>query len=212
MPDILRPLHLPDQTRAKSRRQQGEVSAGSDGETVKKSGPSILSVWVSKIPWKRYFFHLPTLILGLVSYAAAIFILTTVEPRSIQHLWLPNSYAPLLIAAGLGHLCVFGFLLLSTRRGILMSSVLTLILFLRLQQVFTMEMGGFIVGGALAVEFFCLSILWIWRKLGLGRRWAQRRVASTAEVPLPKPTTEDTPPPQPHRRHGRQRKHHFFGK
>lgn len=83
----------------------------------------------------RYLKHLPTLLIGLIFSAVVYLIITRVEPSSIRHVILPNSYLPLLLAVFLACFFIFSFVLLNTRRGFFSALIVMIVLFLRVQQV-----------------------------------------------------------------------------
>lgn len=81
--------------------------------------------------------HAHLLILACFGYAAIIYILLRVSPATIQNVVIPNSYLPLLIFFFLANVAFFSFLLRNFRRGVVVSCVLTIYVFLRLQQLLT---------------------------------------------------------------------------
>lgn len=83
----------------------------------------------------RYLRHLPTLIMSLPFGALVYYLLTRVRPDAIAHIGLPNSYLPLLIPFFFFTFWFFSFIFLKARRGLLISIILTLYLFFRLNQV-----------------------------------------------------------------------------
>ncbi len=177
------------------------------------------------IPLQEYVKHLPILTAGLAGYAGVFFILNFVEPNSIQNVWIPNTYTPLILAAALGHFCVFSFLFLSTRRGFLVSLFLSILLFLRLQDVLTWTITWWV-----GVLILCLEVLFFLGEKLLTRLQPQmsrfhmpnmpqcrRKGKDRTELPSDlvdsvqlKPIEKARKPTT--RRHGRKRKYHFFGK
>ncbi len=75
------------------------------------------------------------LAISLLFAAIVLGILTQVAPSRIRDVILPNSYLPLLVPTFLSLFFGCSFVLLNTRRGLLVSSFLTALLFLRLQRV-----------------------------------------------------------------------------
>jgi hypothetical protein len=88
---------------------------------------------------KKIFFahakHLPAFFLSLPFYGAAFYIFTRIQPNLIRHWLIPNSYLPLLVVMLIANTFLFGFLFLNTRRGLVVSLLLTVLLFLKLQLV-----------------------------------------------------------------------------
>ena len=86
--------------------------------------------------WIKYIRTAPFGLLGVISCAALVFILAKIPPTQIANMPLPNTYAPLLLAAFFTSFCTSGYLLQSVKKGLFIALVLTLLLFLRLQHVF----------------------------------------------------------------------------
>jgi hypothetical protein len=221
MSSILKPLQLdespPVAERARSRRTP---------ETTRIARPRLSVPAFSRIPVKEYVVHLPILVIGLGLYLALVSVLNTVPPAALRNIWVQNSYAPFLLLAGTAHFCLFSYLFLSTRRGFLASLFLTIITFLKLQQVLTNQLIWWALGLVITLEvvFFLIKKIFSlltakftfngmhslpqlprWRnKTGKGLQLPPDLV-TTPESTLPKPQ-------KPNRRLGRKRKHHFFGK
>lgn len=124
-------------TRAASRLKFKSKSSSKKTRLPKQSkhsanAPLIKSLFRLLI---RYLRHLPTLLIGLIFSAVVYLIVTRVEPSSIKHAPLPNSYLPLLLAVFLACFFIFSFVLLNTRRGFFLALIVMIILFLRVQQV-----------------------------------------------------------------------------
>lgn len=84
---------------------------------------------------KQYFSHLPTLAMaGIFAYLTSL-LMHQVHPSQVKHFILPNSYLPLLILVFITTFFLVSWMLLNTRRGFLAALALSLILFLRVQQV-----------------------------------------------------------------------------
>jgi hypothetical protein len=98
--------------------------------------------------------HVHLFLLAVIGYSGIAFILLRIQPSSIQHIFLPNSYSPLLFLFFVSTFFLSSFLLNNTRRGLLISFVLTLYLFLRLQQLLTFPLG---VG--IAIPFLLYELL-----------------------------------------------------
>lgn len=84
---------------------------------------------------KRFWQQLPTLMMAAPFLGASYYILTSIHPYQIKNFLAPNSYLPLLASTFLGSFFLLSFLFLSTRRGFLLSLMLNLVLFFKLQQV-----------------------------------------------------------------------------
>lgn len=84
---------------------------------------------------KKYLKHLPTLILGLIFSASTYLILTRIEPNQIKNFLLPNSYLPFLISLFMASFFLISYLFLSIRTGLILSSPLIIMAFLKLQNV-----------------------------------------------------------------------------
>jgi len=97
---------------------------------------------------KRYFLHLPILVLGIVGYFLTGFVFLYLEPVSIRDVLVTNTYLPLLILVGLSNFFFFSYLFLNSRRGFVISLLSIVLLFLRLQQVlsFPLIIGLIVVG------------------------------------------------------------------
>ncbi len=165
------------------------------------------------IPWKEYLFHLPVLLLGVTSYGVVIFIFGWVEPSSIQNLWVANSYAPLLLTVAVGTFLCSSYFFLNSRRGLLLSAGFTAILFLKLQQVLTGSLVLIIVGIIFGIEGLCILLTKVFVQLK-----PHVHLPNFLAIPLVKSKhrtmeADFAEPPEPHPpKHGRKRKHHFFGK
>ncbi|OGJ22235.1 MAG: hypothetical protein A3J60_02305 [Candidatus Pacebacteria bacterium RIFCSPHIGHO2_02_FULL_46_9] len=92
---------------------------------------------IQKPFWSRsYVRTAPFGLLGLMCSGGLYFLLTTIRPVEIADLPLPNTYGPLLGLYFLTCFFLLGYLLKSTRRGMLLAMASTLILFLHLQSIF----------------------------------------------------------------------------
>lgn len=104
---------------------------------------------------QQYLKHLPTFFLGLIFSASTYLILTKISPTIIQHFILPNTYLPFLFSATLSVFFLFSFFLLNTRRGLLISILFAIFLFLRLQQTLLQPLSIFII----IIPFFVIEII-----------------------------------------------------
>jgi len=84
---------------------------------------------------KLYLTHWPTLIIGLCFTFITYNIFKHVYPLSIKHFVLPNSYLPLLLSLFLSCFFCLSFIFLNTRRGFLISLVILILIFFKLQAV-----------------------------------------------------------------------------
>lgn len=92
---------------------------------------------------KRYFKHIPLLILSLPFYLLINYILHNVYPQDIANILIYNSYLCLLVPFFIANGFLISYFLLNSKRGFDISLFLTLILFLRLQH-FIFEYWWFI--------------------------------------------------------------------
>lgn len=79
--------------------------------------------------------YIPFLVIGAPFAFYTFFILTSVSPKAIQNVILENTYLPLLITFFGATFFIFSFICLKSRRGFLLASCTTLLLFLKLQGV-----------------------------------------------------------------------------
>lgn len=229
MPSILRPLQLdaspPDSpVLAKSRRKADHSTQKIVPADQLVRRLSIPDLPFQKLPLKEYVLHLPILLIGLAIYAAVLFVLNAVPPRQLQNVWIPNSYAPFLLLVGVGHFCAFSYLFLNTRRGFLTSLFLSIILFLKLQQVLTPQLilwtaialavteAVFIIFHRLLLKFQPnlklpqLPRFGTWQPRTRESRTLPTDLVDNSQLkplPIPKKFSHRQP---------RKRKHHFFGK
>lgn len=100
----------------------------------------------------NYLKHIPTLIIGLIFSYILFQFLNKVNPSNVKHFLLPNSYLPLLLLVFFTGFFLLSFLLLNSRRGLIGSLWLTIILFLQVQRVI-------ISIQAIIILFFILVLL-----------------------------------------------------
>ena len=91
----------------------------------------------------QYIKHLPLLLLSASLYYLVYHLLFNVYPQGIANIPIYNSYAGLLIPFFLSNSLLLSYLFLNSKRGIRLSFLLTIILFLKLQQ-FIFEYWWFI--------------------------------------------------------------------
>lgn len=104
-----------------------------------------------------YLMRLPTLLLSFVGYGATFFILTHIPPEQVQSFLLPNTYLPLLLALGEGHFFFFSYVFMKTRRGLLLTLLLTALLFLQLHTLLSLSLAGIVIGFFALIEV-CLVL------------------------------------------------------
>lgn len=125
--------------KAKSRIK---TSSQPKARSHKTSSSSVLS--------KKYLRHLPLLFLSLPFYIGAYYIFISIHPSQIQHFLIPNTYLPLQLVFFSGNFFLFSYLFLKTRRGLELSLLLSLTLFLKLQMISNYL---FVAVGLLAIIF-----------------------------------------------------------
>lgn len=134
------------------------------GSSIKKENKRVLAAHLknpdlkknypaAKLQWQLSP-HLFLLVLALIGYGSIIYIFLNVQPSAVQHILIPNSYSPILGLFFFASFCLFSFLLSHSRRGFLVAMVLTVCLFLRLQQVLTLT-----IFLGIATPFLCYEVL-----------------------------------------------------
>ena len=91
-----------------------------------------------KLSSNLFSYHRQDLVLLLLSvpFFGAVFLITTrFYPSQIEDFLISNTFLPLQIPLFIANSLLFSFLFLNTRRGILISIIISSLLFLRLQQV-----------------------------------------------------------------------------
>ena len=78
---------------------------------------------------------IPLLIFGLLGYGILFHILTAIEPSQIANVLFYESYLPLHIVFLVGNFFLLSFALLHTRRALVWSIFLAILLFFKLQSV-----------------------------------------------------------------------------
>jgi len=94
---------------------------------------------------KKYWCHRSTLLVSLPFYGGVLFYLHFIYPEQIRNFLFPNSYLPLHFYLFVGNFFFFSFLLLSSRRGLVLSLMVTTLLFLKLQTVLSWPLGLLVV-------------------------------------------------------------------
>jgi hypothetical protein len=98
--------------------------------------------------------HLALLLLCLPFYLTVGAIMTKVNPDTIAHFLLPSTFLPLQFPLFLANFFFFSFIFLNSRRGLLLSLLISILLFLKLQQV-VFEVSWFI---GLLVSFILVEL------------------------------------------------------
>jgi len=101
----------------------------------------------------RYLKRLPLLVLSGLFFYGVFYVFTQVSPENIQNELIPNTYLPLLIIFFLANWFLFSFLTLTSRRSLIISLCLTLLLFFRLQTIFTPTLVGLTILGCVSYVF-----------------------------------------------------------
>lgn len=85
--------------------------------------------------WKKYFVHLPTLLMGILFYSGVFLLVNNVYPQKIKDFLIPNLYLPLQLLLFLGNFFFLSYLWLNSRRGLLISLLINCWLFFKLLKV-----------------------------------------------------------------------------
>lgn len=88
----------------------------------------------NNVIFRRYLLHLPLLILSAPFYFVLYYILVNVYPKSIADFPLYNCYLGLLFPLFLANFFSLSYLLLNLKRGLSFSLLITVLVFLKLQQ------------------------------------------------------------------------------
>ena len=102
--------------------------------------------------------HAHLLVMAAIGYLLIVYIFLRVHPQSIAHFLFPNSYLPLLLIFCFANFCLFTFIFHHTRRGLLFALMLTVDLFLQLQQFLTIKIT-LIVGVAFLVYELAITAI-----------------------------------------------------
>lgn len=84
---------------------------------------------------KKYLSHLATLILAIFFYYLIWLLMHQVYPAQIKNFIIINAYLPLALLFFLANFFAFSFLLLSSKKGFVLSLLLTLFLEIYLQKI-----------------------------------------------------------------------------
>ncbi|MFZ1721487.1 MAG: hypothetical protein WAU07_03205 [Microgenomates group bacterium] len=83
----------------------------------------------------RYMKHIPLLALSVPGFAVCYWMIHTFFPEDIAHLLIPNAFLVFQIPFFISNVFLWSYVFLNTRQGIAMSVMVSILLFLRLQQV-----------------------------------------------------------------------------
>jgi hypothetical protein len=83
----------------------------------------------------QYLHHLPTLLLSVIFYGITFAVLNKISPSSTKNLLFPNSYLLFQLPFLLGNFFLFSFLFLNAKRGVFISMLIFVFLFLKMQGV-----------------------------------------------------------------------------
>ncbi len=83
----------------------------------------------------KYIQYAPLLVAGIVLSLLQVSLLTRISPTTIQNVLFPNSYLPFLAVLFLIFFFFASYILLNTRRGVTIAYLLTVLFFLRLQDI-----------------------------------------------------------------------------
>ncbi len=108
-----------------------------------------------RLSFRPHLSHLPPLIFAIIGWVVVVYILTKIHPSTIKNLLIPNSYFLLLIVFLTTNFFTWSFILLNSRRGLVISLGLAAFLFLKLQQVI---FEPFLIMGFSAVCLIALLI------------------------------------------------------
>lgn len=123
-------------SRLKSKSAIPQITSEREQSSVKKERVGQVLVTQKKMRVRsKYLKHLPVLLFSFPFYFGLLYIFTQINPEAVKNILVPNSYLPLLLLIYFATLFSCTFFMLSFKRGIVISSVVTLLLFLRLQQV-----------------------------------------------------------------------------
>jgi hypothetical protein len=118
--------------RAQSRLESGKKSRKKRGFKIKL--PSLGRFKFIKRIISAYWQHLPTFVAGLIFAAVTYWFISHINPNQVKHFILPNTYLPLLLLVFLTSFFLSGFIWLNSRRGLMTAVIITILLFLQLQQ------------------------------------------------------------------------------
>lgn len=168
--------------------------------------------------WHIFFRYIikfsPLLLIAVACYLMCAYIFFRVDPESVRNTWITNSYAPLILLSAVGHFCFFSVVLMHFRRGALVTAVLSLSLFVKLQGLFQDNIFLSLALVATFIEALFITLEFFWKRWKLQHKQVAQaeRHSDISSENLSKPHQATSQSEQTSsRRRGRQRKHHFFG-
>jgi len=99
------------------------------------TSPSFSSNILTFTFFEKYKKYLPTLALAILNWILFYLLLTRIYPQTVQNWFIPHLYLPVLIIFFLAVMFTSAFIVLNTRRGLLIAGAATSVLFLKLQQI-----------------------------------------------------------------------------
>jgi len=90
--------------------------------------------------FRKYRRHLGALFISLPFYGAVVFHLNYVYPIQIKNFLIPNAYLPLQFYLFVGNFFFFSFLLVHSRRGLVLSLWLSSLIFFKLQNLLSLPL------------------------------------------------------------------------
>ncbi len=136
--------------RARSRLKQQTSSRRSSRQSIQ--------LWQ---PIRERLQFLPLLVLAGGFYAGLLWLINTFHPEEVRNFLLPNSFLPFHVLLFIANFFLLTFLTLSRRWGLLLTTVIAWLLFLKLQN-FTLDIWAW--GSAVLMGVTAYGLRVIWRK------------------------------------------------
>ncbi len=111
---------------------------------------------------RRYLKYTPIAVLAVVCWVIVGYLITTYPPAALANWLLPQSYLPLIGMVWCALFFSSAFLLLHTRRGILLATGIMLLLWMHLHAV---QLTSIIIGSVLGGLFIWELLLTLWIKI-----------------------------------------------
>lgn len=103
---------------------------------------------------EKYLKFLPLLLVSMLLYLSIFWLVANIYPNEIANVLFPNSYLPFTLLLFFANLLFFSYLMLNTRRGLILSLVIAILVFFRLQRViFEWSWTAPLLGSAAIFEF-----------------------------------------------------------
>ncbi len=127
-------------------------------EKKRTRSPLIKKSTAKKIPQpktiNKYLKFLPLLLVSMLLYSSIFWLVANIYPHEISNILFPNSYLPFTLLLFFANLLFFSYLMLNTRRGLILSLVIAILVFLKLQRViFEWNWAVPLIGSAAIFEF-----------------------------------------------------------